>query len=77
MNLRKRLNDEAMTEINVMTELDVTTKSSIVLSILVMNVVRIVARSLRHIFIAIFSRYLWQDFQPYDDQKRHRNLLVA
>ena len=60
----------------IMTKLDVTTRSSIALSILVMNVGRIAARSLRLFIMTIFSRYLWQDFRPFYYQKR-REILIA
>ena len=45
----------------IMTKLDVTTRNSIALSILVMNVARIAALSLRQILIALFSRCSPQD----------------
>ena len=60
----------------IMTRLDVTTRSSIALSILVMNVGRIAARSLRLFIMTIFSRYLRQDFRPFYYQKR-REILIA
>ena len=60
----------------IMTKLDVTTRSSIALSILVMNVGRIAARSLRLFIMTIFSRYLRQDFMPFYVKKR-RNILMA
>lgn len=60
----------------IMTKLDVTTRSSIALSILVMNVGRIAARSLRLFFMTIFSRYLRLDFMPFYYQKR-REILMA
>ena len=60
----------------IMTKLDVTTRSSIALSILVMNVGRIAARSLRLFFMTIFSRYLRQDFRLFYYQKR-REILMA
>ena len=46
----------------IMTKLDVTTRSSIALSILVMNVARIAARLLRQILISLFSRCKQLDF---------------
>ena len=61
----------------IMTKLDVTTKSSIALSILVMNVARIAARSLRQILLAMLSRYIWQDSLPFCKQKCHKDLWVA
>ena len=60
----------------IMTKLDVTTRSSIALSILVMNVGRIAARSLRLFFMTIFSRYFRQEFMPFYYQKR-REILMA
>lgn len=60
-----------------MTKLDVTTRSSIALSILVMNVSRIAARSLRHFLMVVFSRYLRQNFVPFYDQKGANELLAA
>ena len=59
-----------------MTKLDVTTHSSIALSILVMNVGRIAARSLRLFLMTIFSRYLRQDSMPFYYQK-HRDILMV
>ena len=61
----------------IMTKLDVTTRSSIALSILVMNVARIAARSLYQFFRVLFSRYFWQDSLPFYEQKCHGSLLVA
>ena len=61
----------------IMTKLDVTTRSSIALSILVMNVARIVAHSLRKILIWLFSRYSQQDFILLYIQNRHSKMLVA
>jgi len=60
----------------ITTKLDVTTRSSIALSILVMNVGRIAARSLRLFLMTIFSRYLRQDTMPFYYQK-HRDILMA
>jgi len=45
-----------------MNKLAVTTKSSVALSILVMNVARIAARSLCQFLVALFSRYFGQGF---------------
>ena len=61
----------------IMTKLDVTTRSSSALSILVMNVARIVARSLCQFFRSLFSRCFWQDPLPFYEQQCHRILLVA
>lgn len=61
----------------IVTKLDVTTRSSIALSVLVMNVARIAPRSLHQFLMAIFSRYIWQDFLPLYEQKCHWSLLVA
>ena len=61
----------------IMTKLDVTTRSSIALSILVMNVARIAARSLCQFFRALFSRYFWQDSLRFYEQQCHGSLLVA
>ena len=61
----------------IMTKLDVTTRSSIALSILVMNVARIAARSLRKILIWLFSRYSQQDFILLYIRNRHSKMLVA
>ncbi len=55
----------------IMTKPDVTTRSSIALSILVINVSRIAASSLRQFLLVIFSRYLRLDFMPFYFQKRH------
>ena len=60
----------------IMTKLDVTTRSSIALSILVMNVSRIAARFLRHFLMAVFSRYLRQYFMPFYDQNVANELLM-
>ena len=61
----------------IMTKLDVTTRGSIALSILVMNVARIAARSLRQFFMVLFSRCFGQDCQPFCEQKCYGNLLMA
>ncbi|MCH5345450.1 MAG: IS5 family transposase [Acetatifactor sp.] len=61
----------------IMTKLDVTTRSSIALSILVMNVAQIVARSLRQFFMVLFSWYFGQDCLPLCGLKYHENLLMA
>ena len=61
----------------IMTKLDVTTRSSIALSILVMNVARIAAHSLCQFFMALFSRCFCQEFLSFCEQKRHRELLRA
>ena len=61
----------------IMTKLDVTTRSSIALSILVMNVSRIAARFLRHFLMAVFSRYLRQYFMPFYDQNVANELLAT
>ena len=61
----------------IMTKLDVTTRSSIALSILVMNVARIAARSLHLFLMVMFSRYFGQDSLLFYEQKCHGNLLVA
>ncbi len=52
----------------IMTKLDVTTRSSIALFILVMNVTHIAARSLRHFFTVLFSRYDQHDFLLFYEQ---------
>ncbi len=51
-------------------KLDVTTWSSIALSILVVNVARIVACSLRRFLVMRFSRYDQQDFLLFITQNR-------
>lgn len=56
----------------IMTKLDVTTRSSIVLSILVMDIARIAAHSLRKFLIVMFSRYIWQDCLLLYGQKARR-----
>lgn len=61
----------------IMTKLDVTTRSSIALSILVMNVSRIAARFLHHFLMAVFSRYLRQYFMPFYDQNVANELLAT
>ncbi len=61
----------------IMTKLDVTTRSSIAMSIFVMNVSHIAARSLRNFLMAVFSRYLRQNFVPFYDQKGANELLAA
>ena len=61
----------------IMTKLDVTTRSSIALSILVMNVARIATRSLHQFFISLFSRCNQQDFMLVCIQNRHSKMLVA
>ena len=61
----------------IMTKLDVTTRSSIALSILVMNVARIAARSLRQFLIALFSRCNQQAFLLFYMQNCHDKMLVA
>ena len=61
----------------IMTKLDVTTRSSIALSILVMNVARIGSRPLCQILKSLFSRYKQQDFVLFCMQHSHRNRLVV
>ena len=61
----------------IMTKLDVTTRSSIALSVLVMNVARIAACSLRQIMMKLFSGYSQQDFMLLYIQNRHSEMLVA
>ena len=61
----------------IMTKLDVTTRSSIALSILVVNVAHIAALSLRQFLISLFSRYNQQDFTMVYIQNRHSKMLVA
>lgn len=46
------------------TKLDTTTRSSIALSIIAMNLDRITAATFFEILISIFSRYKWQEFLP-------------
>ncbi len=60
-----------------MTKLNVTTRSSIALSILVMNVARIAARSLRQFLTALFSKYKQQDFLLFITQNRRVEISVA
>lgn len=61
----------------IMTKLDVTTRSAIALSILVMNVARIAARSLRQFLVVAFSRYKQQDFLLVITQNRRVKISVA
>ena len=61
----------------IMTKLDVTTRSSIALSILMMNVVRIVARLLRQLLVSLFSRCKQLDFMLLYIQNGHGKMLVA
>ncbi len=61
----------------IMTKLNVTTRSSIALSILVMNVARIVARSLRQFLTALFARYDQQDFLLLITQNRCVEISMA
>ena len=61
----------------IMTKLDVTTRSSVALSILVMNVARIAARSLCQFLISLFSRYKQQEFLLFYMQNCHGKVLVA
>lgn len=51
--------------------------SSIALFILVMNIARIIARSLHQFLEALFSRYIQQDFLLIHEQNCHDDLLVA
>ena len=60
----------------IMTKLDVTTRSSIALSILVMNVVRIAARSLRQLMISLFSKCNQQNCMLVCIQNCHSKMLV-
>ena len=46
------------------TKLDTTTRSSIALSIIAMNLDRLTADTFFAILISIFSRYIWQEFLP-------------
>ena len=61
----------------IMTKLDVTTRSSIALSILVMNVARIAARSLHLFLMVMFSRYFGQDSLLFYMQNCYVKMLVA
>ncbi len=61
----------------IMTKLDITTRSSIALSILVMNVARIAARSLRQFLMVLFSRYKQQDFLLLYERNCHTQISVA
>ncbi len=61
----------------IMTKLDVTTRSSIALSILVMNVARIAARSLHQFLTVLFSRYNQQDFLLLYEQNCHAQISMA
>ncbi len=61
----------------IMTKLDVTTRSSIALSILVMNVARIATRSLRQFLTVPFSRYKQQYFLLFITQNRCVEIAVA
>ncbi len=61
----------------IMTKLDVTTRSSIALSILVMNVARIAARSLCQSLKVLFSGYNQQDFMLNYEQNCHAQISVA
>ena len=61
----------------IVTKLDTTTRSSIGLSILVMNVAHIVARSWCQLLVALFSRCLGQDYLLFYEQKSHDDLLAA
>lgn len=61
----------------IVMKLDVTTRSSIALSILVMNVARIAARSLCRLLVALFSKFFGQDFLLFYEQKCHGDLSMA
>ncbi len=61
----------------IMTKLDVITRSSIALSIFVMNVARIAARSLRQFLKALFSRYKQQYFLLFITQNCCVEISVA
>ena len=61
----------------IMTKLGITTRSSIALSILVMNVARIAARSLRQILISLFLRCNKQNFMLVYIQNCHSGTSVA
>ena len=49
----------------IRTKLDTTTRASIALSIIAMNINHLVGRIIRCILISIFSRYSWQKILPY------------
>lgn len=61
----------------IMTKLDTTTRSSIVLSILTMNVARIVALSLRQFLRALFSNKNQRNYLRFIIQKPHFELSVT
>lgn len=61
----------------IMTKLDITTRSSIALSILVMNVARIAARSLHQFLTVLFLRCNQQDFLLIYEQNCHAQISVA
>lgn len=58
----------------IMTKREDTTRSSIVLSIIAMNVDHIVATSLSLNLISIFSRYSWQEILP--EYSRNSNMFL-
>lgn len=60
----------------IMTKLDITTRSAIALSILVMNVARIAARSLCQFFASLFSRCNQQNFMLVYIKSCHSEILV-
>lgn len=61
----------------IMTKLDTTTRSSIVLSILTMNVARIVALSLRQFLCALFSNRNQRNYLRFTIQKPRLELSVT
>lgn len=61
----------------ITSKLDVTTRSSIVLSVIAMNVDRICRSFLRLIFWYRFSRCIWHKIMPWFIQNNRQNLLAS
>ena len=57
------------------TKLDITTRSSIALSIIAMNVNRLTSIILRHVTISIFSKHIWRKKQPESIRFKPRFLI--
>lgn len=61
----------------IVTKLDTITRSSMAMSILVMDIARIAYRFLRQLLVALFSKCFGQDLLLFYEQKCHGDLLVA
>ena len=60
-----------------MTKLDITTRSSMALSVLVMNIARIMAHFLHQCLTVLFSRYNQQGFLLFYEKNYHTQVSAS